>query len=463
MVVVNVVVETRAVLLLLIHYFGEEKRKVSMMVMDCDEGTSTGRRQTPQDKQPARMPPGVAGGATTTFRCRRARTPAGLSSCPQITDGETITTYRTMANEINENRTTMDVVQEIQDLTGKPHSHWIGNQWIPAEGSRLYTTDELKDIFSQECTLFVGDSLQRRAADTLNLMLSSSINTSHISDVKDSVFTSEYFFQTKHDRGFKRRTICMNNTTDNDFDVRMGCIDTDWRPLLADVSEFFIDYQNRTEIYKDYTSIVIGATIWDVVGSSRRRTSAEQLRNLVNETIYNISATIPSSVRVVWKSSGWCHTCAWTPVEGQLNHGDNYKVYAANDQARQSIQALNSSNIVYLDWAREILPRSLGADRLRSTDRNPYHYGLAPRLQFLQMLADVYDTTGHQHESMAAPGDIMSLATKMTLCDQPASDLLLLSIQARQLQSSTLFLVLGILILVPFLRMKRRVNTTSTR
>ena len=52
---------------------------------------------------------------------------------------------------------------------------------------------------------------------------------------------------------------------------------------------------------------------------------------------------------------------------------------------------MNLTNFIYLDWSREILPRSFGNERLRSNDRNPYHYGLQPRLQFLQMLSEVYD------------------------------------------------------------------------
>ena len=52
----------------------------------------------------------------------------------------------------------------------------------------------------------------------------------------------------------------------------------------------------------------------------------------------------------------------------------------------------SSPNFVYLDWAREVLPRSIGVDKISSHDGNPYHYGLEPRLQFLRMLAEVVQT-----------------------------------------------------------------------
>ena len=41
----------------------------------------------------------------------------------------------------------MSNITDIQRLVGEPRSYWIGNQWIPAEGSRLYTTDEIRSTF----------------------------------------------------------------------------------------------------------------------------------------------------------------------------------------------------------------------------------------------------------------------------------------------------------------------------
>jgi hypothetical protein len=292
-------------------------------------------------------------------------------------------------------------ISDVQSLVGEPKSHWIGNQWIPAEGSHLYTTDEIRIIFSQECTLFVGDSLQRRAADTLHLMLSTS-SDDHVPDVQNEVFTDEYFRKKTHDRGFQRRRFKLNHSlSKNNNSKGMGCLDSDWRPLLADVNQFTQDYQNQTISgrYNDYTAVVVGSTIWDVVGDRRRQTSAQEVRRLVNDTIMQINKSISSSALIVWKASGWCKDCPWSPKEDVLNNGDNYKIYAANDQAQKTIEALNSSNFVFVDWAREVLPRSLGIHRLSSNDGNPYHYRLEPRLQFLQMLCEVYDQH-HKQESL---------------------------------------------------------------
>jgi hypothetical protein len=295
----------------------------------------------------------------------------------------------------------MSNVTVIQELVGEPRSHWIGDQWIPAEGSRLYTTDEIRSLFQRECTLFVGDSLQRRAADTLHIMLTTSDRT-HTPDVHNDVFTNEFFNNGRHDRGFKKRHITVPQASSNETSSngRTGCVDTDWRPLLEDVNSFVDDFGNKTDVYSDYSAVVLGSTIWDVVGSKHRHTSAKMVRHLVNETIFKLHNSLPQSVFIVWKGAGWCDNCPWTANEELKSRGNNYKIYAMNDQARTTIESLNSSNLIYLPWAREILPRSIGKDRLRSTDGNPYHYNLQPRLQFLQMLSEVYDKRADEGTSV---------------------------------------------------------------
>jgi hypothetical protein len=83
-----------------------------------------------------------------------------------------------------------------------------------------------------------------------------------------------------------------------------------------------------------------------------------------------------------------------------MNRGDNYKVAAANEQAEATIKEINQTDrLIFVDWAREILPRSLGDDRLKSNDQNPYHYGLTPRLIFLQMISHVIDTQIQQKKN----------------------------------------------------------------
>lgn len=285
-------------------------------------------------------------------------------------------------------------VQEWTKTVGAPDSYWIGNSWIPAEGSRLYTTREIGLLFGSQCTLFVGDSLQRRIADTLNLLLKDASENLHYHDVYGSAFTDEYFNSKKHDRGFVERSVPNPESWSSHEYVEestTGCLNTDWRPLLENVNEFALEYSNKPR-YAKHNVIVIGSTVWDVDGSSRIKRNATQIRQNVRRTVSLLSEHVLSHVDlVVWKSSGWCANCPWAGEEGKRGRGDNYRIFAANDEAEKAIKELNDPNFVYLDWGREILPRSIGSLRLASSDGNKYHYGLGARLQLAQMLSETYD------------------------------------------------------------------------
>jgi len=47
---------------------------------------------------------------------------------------------------------------------------WIGNTYVPSTG-RLYSTSEIASIFKDRCVLVLGDSLGRRLATSLAIML----------------------------------------------------------------------------------------------------------------------------------------------------------------------------------------------------------------------------------------------------------------------------------------------------
>ena len=133
---------------------------------------------------------------------------------------------------------------------------------------------------------------------------------------------------------------------------------------------------------------------------TERQPNAIQIRQHINKTIHILHENVPDSVLIVWKSSGWCASCGWAGDEKVRGKANNYRIYAANDEAQKVIEHLGAPNLVYLDWGREILPRSIGNLRLASNDGNKFHYGLEARLQFLQMLTELYD---HQDPTILEP------------------------------------------------------------
>jgi hypothetical protein len=163
------------------------------------------------------------------------------------------------------------------------------------------------------------------------------------------------------------------------------------------------------------------------VGSSRWHTSASMVCHCINETISILLEGLPSNITIVWKSSGWCNNCPWTPDENKRGHdGDNYKMYAANQEVENIAASINARNLLFLDWGRKVLPRSLGMDRLISNDGNPYHYGLIPRLQLLQMLAIQLDDEILAGGTKVVQSDILVVSLELPFLSIPAGPVLMM-------------------------------------
>ena len=246
-----------------------------------------------------------------------------------------------------------------------PPSTWIGSTWISGEG-RMYSVEDMRTLFGAECTLFVGDSLQRRAGDTLYDILSS--NDSH--DINETAFDG--MNQKYKDRGRKERVL-----------EGGGCLDFEWRPTLPDMVNFTVDYDLQPELYGKYTLVVAGSVIWDSCRQSRLK--ASQVENRTSLAIDALAETlVPKNVSWIWKTGGWCHNC---------RDATNAKVAAGNNMAMSKIQQMHrqqpstKNQITYVDWGKHVHARSILDSRILSGDNNPYHYGLEPRLVLLQMLS----------------------------------------------------------------------------
>ena len=276
--------------------------------------------------------------------------------------------------------------QALTELVGPPVGTWKGDQWRDSQ-NRVYDIDRIQRIFSRECILFVGDSLQRRAADTLHQVLLQ--GTLEIKEPRDLFHKSK-----KHDRGFR--------SLDGPSG---GCIDIDWRPSLQDIESFAQDAHNATIPYRDYTLIVVGSNIWDTVTTISARNSARNVRHATTRAIQALASTRPDTL-TVWKTGGWTQDhCPLVRDENRRRRCLSDKIVAGNAQAMATIAALNNTHYAGLDWGREILPKSLGKRRLAASDNNPHHYGLAARIQFLQMLAGfLEDRRPKGYYSGALPG-----------------------------------------------------------
>lgn len=228
----------------------------------------------------------------------------------------------------------MNVTIEIEE--DMPSSTWVGNTWI--SGERTYSVKEMKTLFADECTLFVGDSLQRRGGDTLFLML----DNKDPYDVPNDIFSDKYFNSKQKDRGINERPVPGARSD--------SCLDFEWRPTLADLANFTTDFVAMPETYAKYTLVIAASGAWD---SCRPfRLSAPEVGRRTLETI-NTMQDLSEKVSVIWKTSGLSHA----------RDSTNDKIKAGNEHAISRIEEIHqehpssANRLTYLDWGKQIQAR----------------------------------------------------------------------------------------------------------
>jgi hypothetical protein len=322
----------------------------------------------------------------------------------------------------------MNVTIEIEE--DMPSSTWVGNTWI--SGERTYSVKEMKTLFADECTLFVGDSLQRRAGDTLFLML----GNKDAYDIPNDIFADRYFNAKHKDRGRNERPVpgARSNTS---------CLDFEWRPTLADLANFTTEFVAKPETYAKYTLVIAGAGVWD--SCKQFRLSPTVVARRTNETV-NAMQDLSEKVSVIWKTNGLSHAVDAT----------NDKIKGGNEQAISRIKEIqkehpsSANQLTYLDWGKHVQARSLGDKRILSGDNNPYHFGLEPRLVLLHMLSTELDNRkphllhkndAQENLTLVASASDDSVVRAKSPCNTNGEVLLVMG-HRKLLQSSVLLLVI---------------------
>eukprot|EP00980_Cylindrotheca_fusiformis_P005512 scaffold1170_cov122-Cylindrotheca_fusiformis.AAC.20 len=296
---------------------------------------------------------------------------------------------------INWNRTVMlePSVSELQRTVGYPEYTLIDNgtarspvdAWDPPPGKIKFSAEDLFQVFHTECVAFVGDSLKRRAADTLHIAVEKRKNESSIGTYHYNWDPKSTSRARKIDGGFPSVNT-RSSLVSFDKPCQPGTIDNLWHPTYAEMKKF--GYK------KNYTVVVAGVEAWD---NENRHWTPRQWKAMVNDTIHHLYNTVPKSVPIYWKTSPWGWYWKWEELDEDAKmedpkEGNNYFVYLSNTVAKEEVKKINASNLMILDWSKEILPYSFGerintnmmtADHLISA----CHVGPKGRTLLLQMLA----------------------------------------------------------------------------
>lgn len=288
---------------------------------------------------------------------------------------------------------------EIQKLVGYPTYTLLDNGtnlspfdvWDPPSGKIKFSAHDLHQLFHKECIAFVGDSLQRRAADTLHILIEN----------KDEEKTSKTVYYYKWDPKSASRsrrigegsllskTSASKNKYSEQKPVEPGTIDSLWYPTHVSLKKF--KYQ------KNHTLIMAGIGAWE---NEYRSFNPKEWEQKVNSTIHHLYNTVPKSVPIFWKTSSWGWYWNWKELKrtqkmGNPKDGNNYLVYLANQVAKDVIESINASNLILLDWSKEILPYSFDeriTTNMMAEDHNisAWHVGPKGRGLLLQMLASEF-------------------------------------------------------------------------
>lgn len=268
---------------------------------------------------------------------------------------------------------------------------WIGENWIPPKGSRMYTAIEMQRFFQTHSILWIGDSTIRRAYATLYPILNHNL-TAHTNIDNGSVDDERVIDINK---GEKKTEICdkwrNHSVLDNNGNAlcrpmpntlgtkRFDFLSARCMNEVIRILDYILEVD--TKLVKNYTVVVVSTGTWDMSPHKRKlclgRGFPELFLRYTNETFLRLEKLQSPELSVIWR----------TPALNQHNlEGDFLTAY--NNQCLDWIQNFEKenmhSNFSYIDFATAIHPRTLFYERIASN--NIYHFGLNGRLLFLQML-----------------------------------------------------------------------------
>jgi hypothetical protein len=308
---------------------------------------------------------------------------------------ETITFTNKTEIQLHLHTTSLVDIQQQRHQIGT----WVGNWWFPPPEWKLFTPQEMLNIYSNLTMLWIGDSTARRTSMNLYKILD-----------KASHFT----IPGEHENVTTRLDITMEEM-EQEIDLNKGinitepCNISDAFWICRDMPhsngqhdfllapafclgevQAFLDQQ--IEYAMNATSnvhvIVISMGVWESVRpvfcqkQNQNRTQDEQ-QDSVMESIHRF-LTLRPDVKIIWRTSGWYDGLRRSPFNRfirimERNMMDKMDAYL-------ELHPSMRHQFSYVNWAGAIATRSFGNERIRGDIKA--HYGLEPRLVLIQMITN---------------------------------------------------------------------------
>jgi hypothetical protein len=259
---------------------------------------------------------------------------------------------------------------------------WTGNHWIPPNGWRHFSPQELLTVYKNKSIMWVGDSLARRAAGTLYGILKEVANDTNVNvnvpvnaiekniNLNKGIITEHCrkWLRSKH----KPRWCRTMPGGVGDYVYVMKNL---FRELLSFVEDEVSGESKNTE---NFDTIIIAMGNWDQKEPTR------------NESLSNVAAAIDVLAKlqsvnktIIWRTSGF-HKDLPKEFMFELNKRVLDQINSISTRLQQENNTV--SNLTCINWAGAVLPRSFGSDRIHGDTGD--HYGLEARLVLVQMVTN---------------------------------------------------------------------------
>jgi hypothetical protein len=261
---------------------------------------------------------------------------------------------------------------------------WIGNHWRPPAGVPLYSPRDMRDIFSQENILWIGDSTGRQDYVTLyNMLVPPAFNNSKDHNIHDiAVSTLNHGINVnkqgkvtepcqKQQRKTLKLLLCRKTGNDKGYNY-----DYTEKICLNEVLNLVTTNQNV--LTNSYSTIIISVGIWDVV---RMEYCGRQNVTYVVDVLDVLEKQLcGTNVQIYWK----VHCGAEDENPDQMERSATIQKLTREWFVRKQQSKNDTANMHIIDLAIEMKGRTYGPSRLNG-DIRP-HVGPLARTLFIQMV-----------------------------------------------------------------------------
>ena len=329
---------------------------------------------------------------------------------------ENVTSYSQAAAEVTEEEKKEQLLSKTTTLFNVSSSRakigsWVGNNWIPPSGWKLYSMDAMRRMFGSTSLQFVGDSTARRFAVTMHMILdspvASDLPTQSLDDnnvLDDKLPTPNCPIQMIEEFGSvchvwnatSSSTTSVGNMTGSDpttlhpkeNDEKLHILSWQLGYCLVDTISFLYKKTKaltENSLFQKHAQIVVfGIGTWhegnkDVCGryhpdNNYTHNTLNELKNfLVKANDYQKK----TNKTLIWRTAGFFDVS---------RKSDPPLIHSFNQAAMNTIDSMNNPGLTYINYGDAVEPRSFGA--LRVTGGHVAHYGFDVRHVEIQMLAN---------------------------------------------------------------------------